>query len=448
MTTASSSSTSPTEKLNARLQSWKSPQGLNFVSPEVEAGYQQRAQMVSDAILLKKPVRVPVCPNIGFYPFTYAGVTHKEAMYDYDKLGKALFKFHADFMPDALSASPIYGSGKVFEILDYKLYRWPGHGISEKTPYQCMEAEYMKANEYEDLIQDPSNYFIRAYLPRIFGGLAPWQMLGPATDVLELPFVANYLVPLGIPDVQDSFQKLLEAGREAFKWIQACGAIDAAGSGKLGLPPVIGGFTKAPFDTIGDTLRGTRHVMMDKFNHPSKLLASMEKWVPIAIEMGVRTATTANNPMVFIPLHKGADGFLSDKDFRTFYWPSLKAVILGLIEAGTVPWLFVEGGYNQRLDAIVDHDIPAGRTVWVFDRTDMLQVKKRFTGWACFGGNVPASLLTTNAPQDVKDYVKKLYDDVAQDGGFILSTGQVVDDAKAENLHALIEAGKEYGVYN
>jgi hypothetical protein len=38
-------------------------------------------------------------------------------------------------------------------------------------------------------------------------------------------------------------------------------------------------------------------------------------------------------------------------------------------------------------------------------------------------------------------------DDVAQDGGFILSTGAVLDDAEPENLHALIDAGKEYGIY-
>jgi hypothetical protein len=42
-----------------------------------------------------------------------------------------------------------------------------------------------------------------------------------------------------------------------------------------------------------------------------------------------------------------------------------------LIEAGTVPYLFVEGGYNQRLDIITDPDIPAGHTVWMFDHTDM-----------------------------------------------------------------------------
>ena len=60
---------------------------------------------------------------------------------------------------------------------------------------------------------------------------------------------------------------------------------------------------------------------------------------------------------------------------------------------------------------------------------------------------MPVSMLKAGTPQDVENYVKRLLDDVAQDGGFILSTGAVLDDATPENLHAMIDAGKEYGVY-
>ena len=214
-----------------------------------------------------------------------------------------------------------------------------------------------------------------------------------------------------------------------------------------GFPGTFGAFCKAPFDTLGDTMRGTRGIMLDKFRQPKKLLAAVERLVPLAIDMGVRSAGTVDNPIVFIPLHKGADGFMSNDDFKTFYWPTLKAVILGLINEGIVPYLFVEGGYNQRLDFIADPDIPKGTTIWIFDQTDMKEVKKRFNGWACFGGNVPVSMLKAGTPQDVEDYVKQLLDGVAQDGGFILSTGAVLDDAAAENLHAMIDTGKKYGVY-
>lgn len=438
---------SPDEKFEARFAEWLSPQGMQFASADAEHAYQERVQMVKDVVELKKPLRVPVCPNVGFYPFAYTGVTAEEAMYDYDKLGYALKKYHADFQPDSLSSAPIYGPGKVFEMLDYKLYRWPGHGVPSTSPYQCIEAEYMQAGDYDQFIADPSNFFMRTYLPRIFGALGPLQMLAPFTDILELPFLGGFMVPVGIPPVQEAFKKLLEAGQASMEWIQAALAIDGATISTLGIPPLIGGFTKAPFDTLGDTLRGTRAIMLDMYRQPKKLLAAMERLVPIAIEMGVRSATMNHNPIAFIPLHKGADGFMSDNDFKTFYWPTLKEVVLGLIQEGVVPYLFVEGGYNKRLDVITDPDIPAGKTIWIFDQTDMLEVKKRFTGWACFGGNVPASLLKAATPQEVADCVKGLIDEVGQDGGYILSTGAVLDDAKAENLHAMIDTGKEYGKY-
>jgi len=187
--------------------------------------------------------------------------------------------------------------------------------------------------------------------------------------------------------------------------------------------------------------------MLDIFRQPKKVLAAAEKFVPIEIETGVRSATASGCPVVMMPLHKGADAFMSRKNFQTFYWPTLKAVILGLIAEGVTPYMFVEGSYNQRLDLIHDPEIPAGKTMWIFDRTELREVKKHFTGWAAFGGNVPVSLMIAATPDEVTAHVKSLINDVGQDGGYILSTGAPMDDGRAENLHALIRAGKEYGVY-
>jgi hypothetical protein len=434
------------DKQAARLKAWAEAP-IEFATPEAAQGYQQRTQMIMDVVNLKKPTRIPVIPWWGVFPAHYAGITVQEAMYDYEKLSAAWRKFNADFLPDALVSAALVGPGKVFDLLQVKNYNWPGHGTPADTSYQCVEGEYMAAGDYDAYMNDPSGYFMRTYLPRVLGALDAWSMLGPWTDVIELPFVGLALIPAGLPPVQAAFKTFLEAGQAILEWISAVGPIEGASIAGLGLPSTIGGFTKAPFDILGDTMRGTRGIMLDMFRQPAKLLAALERIVPIAIDQGVRNANAGNNPFVFIPLHKGADGFMSNKDFQKFYWPSLKAVLLGLIEAGTVPYLFVEGGYNQRLDIITDPDIPAGHSVWMFDHTDMKEVKKRFTGWAAFGGNVPGSLLKTGNPQEVADYVKKLIDDVAGDGGYILANGAVLDDSTPENVHAMIDTAKAYGVY-
>jgi uroporphyrinogen-III decarboxylase len=51
----------------------------------------------------------------------------------------------------------------------------------------------------------------------------------------------------------------------------------------------------------------------------------------------------------------------------------------------------------------------------MFEQADLREAKKRFTGWACFSGNVPSSLLIARKPEEVKAHVQQLIDDVGQD---------------------------------
>ena len=103
------------------------------------------------------------------------------------------------------------GPGKLFEILDYKLYSWPGHGVSPEYCYQCNEGEYMKADEYDALIDDPSNFYSNVYLPRIFGALQAFTAPHIA-DPLEMYGAAFNFIPYGLPPVQAAYKALLEAG--------------------------------------------------------------------------------------------------------------------------------------------------------------------------------------------------------------------------------------------
>ena len=205
----------------------------------------------------------------------------------------------------------------MYDALDYKLYDWPGHGVDEDSGYQYNEAEYMKADEYDKLIADPSNYWQRFYLPRVVGAMQPWTTLDPFTDLVEGPMVGPFFIPFGTPPVQDMLKKMMEAGNAALEWIQAMTRMDGDSMASFGIPGFAGGATKAPYDILGDTMRGTRGLMLDKFRQPEKVLEACERLVPLAIDWGVRPCNINKHPFVFIPLHKGADGFLSDEDFRT-----------------------------------------------------------------------------------------------------------------------------------
>lgn len=437
----------PDEKQEFLFQSWASPQGAEFASPASQKNYQERVTRIKDAVQLKKlPDRVPVFPMTGFFPAFYSGMTPYDVMYDYDKLSIAFKKYVLDFAPDAHGGAATAVPGKMYEILDYKLYAWPGHGVAPNHSYQCLEGEYMKADEYNALINDPSDFFKSTYFPRIFGALAAFKNLSPFTNITEMygGFTGFSLLPYGLPDVQAAHKALLEAGSEALKWGMVVIAHDKE-MAAAGFPAFFGGGTKAPFDTIGDTLRGTRGIMLDMYRQPRKLLEALEAMTPLAIKMGASAARMNGNPIVFIPLHKGADGFLSDQQFKTYYWPSLKALLLGLINEGCVPFPWAEGGYNSRLEVI--KDVPRGKVIWGFDATDMVAVKKNLGEVSCIGGNVPMSILQIGTPEEVKDNVKTLIDNCSKGGGYILMNGAVIDEAKPENVRAMIDYTKEYGVY-
>ncbi len=438
------------EKQEAQFQKLlapKDPEGndLKFQSPEAEKLYKERITRIKNVIQLKKiPDRVPVCPLPSMFPFNYAGMTVQEAMYDYDKCVAGFKKYILDFQPDMHIGAAGPGPGKFFEILDYKLYAWAGHGVKPEHSYQCLEGEYMKADEYDLLTTDPSFFFSNVYLPRVFGALEPWSMLPLLPGIVEMYGVAFNFIPFGLPPVQSAYKALFEAGAEALKWAMAMGGVDGELK-TLGFPNILGGFTKAPFDLIGDTLRGSKGIMTDMYRRPDKLLKAMEAITPIMINMGLGAAKQTGNPLIFIPLHKGADGFMSDEQYKKFYWPTLKQVIMGLIEGGCIPFPAAEGGYNTRLKVI--RDLPKGKTLWMFDQTDMVKAKDIVGDTLCIFGNVPSAMLNLGTPQQVKDYCKKLIDTVGKGGGFMMGSGAFFDEAKPENVHAMIDFTKEYGVY-
>ncbi len=435
---------SPEERREERFRVWLAPPDVEFATPEAAQLYRERVQRLIDVIRLQVPDRVPTVLNVGFYPAAYAGITHEEAMYDYDKLCRAWRKYYTEFDLDVYSSAGVAGPGKVFEILDYKVYRWPGHGTPPDTPYQCLDSEYMKADDYDALIEDPSAFWMRVYLPRVFGALAPLRELHPFTKLVEMPSTGPAIMRYGRPDVQAALRALLEAGSEALRWFKVVKALNNEALAS-GLPRLWGAIAKAPFDTIGDTLRGTQGIMLDMYRQPDKLLAAMERMVPITIAEALDVANEIENPLVFMPLHKGAEGFMSEKQYHTFYWPTLRKVILGLIEEGLVPWVFAEGRYEARL-AIVK-DLPRGSTIWHFDQTDMARAKEVLGDTACIAGNVPSSLLTTSTPDEVKDYCRGLIEVAGRGGGFILTSGAAIEAGRADNLRAMMEAAREYGVY-
>jgi hypothetical protein len=436
----------PDEKRNRRFGWWLEPTNVAFVNSEAEKAYRRRARRFVEAYCVREPDRVPVTVSVAAIPAYLYGSTSHEVMYDYEKMADLWGRFNDEYAASLDTFSiPAVIPAKAYDLLDFKLYSYAGRGLPMNAPgTQYVEGEYMRADEYDALIRDPSDFWIRVYLPRVYGAFEPFRALAPFTDFVEMP--GSPLVPFMRPDVQNALQALIDTGKELSRRSEKFRMLSkqAVESGyPLNTPGV---FCKAPFDTLGDTLRGTRGIMMDMYRQPDKLLEAMDLIADISLESAVASLNAAKGFKATFPLHKGADGWMSDDQFNTFYWPSLKKIIDGLIREGIFVNLFAEGSFTTRLERV--NEFEKGTVSWLFDRTDMKRAKEILGGTCCVMGNVPASIMVTGSATEVKDYCKGLIETCGTGGGFVLSPGTAsMDEAKLENIMAMVDAAKEYGRY-
>jgi hypothetical protein len=434
------------KKTEETLELWCSAPGVHFINEDAQEAYKKRAKRVADVIQLKVPDRVPIVPSFGMFPALDNGFTCEEVMFDYDKAHEAWMNTLVDFEPDLCRPSSYPFSGAVFEALDYKLLKLPGRGIPADHVFQFVEKEYVAAEEFYDaFMDDPADFMLRTYLPRVCGALEPLKMLPSFNSwfAYYLGIIGNVSF-FGMPEIVGVLEALQKAGAEALKW-RAHLAEEGQEMASMGFPDFLGGHSAAPFDIIGDWFRGTRGVMLDMYRYPEKLLAAMERLVPIQIGMGVNLSKRMGKPVVMLMLHKGADGFMSKEQYKTFYWPTLRKVMMGIIDAGFVPMPLFEGEYTSRLEII--KDIPKGKAIYWFEKVDIHKAKEILGDTVCFRGNVPCSLLYAGTAQQVRDYVKELIDVVGKGGGLMVDCDIWFDEAKHENVKAMVDVTKEYGVY-
>lgn len=408
--------------------------------------YRQREKRVNDAISLRTPDRVPIMALFSFFPTKYAGFTVQEVMYDPEKLLEAQIKTVLEFQPD-MDQNPfgIRFLGPLLESLDFKQLKWPGHGMTGNNTYQYIEGEYMTADEYDHFLLDPTDFMMRRYWPRICGALKGFEKLPPLHGIITyymgIPFG---LASFTIPEVAQALDALQKAGRESTR-IASYSRRYTEIAREAGFPIQTGAFTQAPFDTLGDFFRGTQGLMLDMYRRPDKVIKACEKLLPIMFETAINASRASGNPRVFIPIHKGLDGFMSEEQFKRFFWPTLRDLMVALINEGCNPCPLWEGVCTSRLPII--RDIPAGKACYAFEATDMIKAKEILGDTVCIRGNLPLSILIAGTPEDVRAYCKKLIDVCGKGGGFIMDSATSLDDARPENVRAMFDFTKEYGVY-
>jgi uroporphyrinogen-III decarboxylase len=211
-----------------------------------------------------------------------------------------------------------------------------------------------------------------------------------------------------------------------------------------GYPLINGAIGISPYDFIADYFRGATQMMKDLYRNKDKLLAVLDKSAVFLSRMIIGLAKSSGNPIVMIPIHWAPDTFMSGKQFETFWWPSFRKLMMNLIDAGLVPMPLWEADCTKRLEII--KDIPAGKCIYWFERTDMVKAFEVLGDVVALRGNLSPSLLTTGTPAEVDQAVKHLVDNVYARGGRLILDAAfgLPDETPVENVRAMFGAARKY----
>lgn len=406
---------------------------------DYEELYKERKERLSRAYSLKEPDRVPLASSFGYFAAKYGGITIQEALTDYDKLRHAVVKTSVDFdydtagggggihslplvlamMRDYKGIVPGNINNPLQKALGMKYGRFPGIEIQKDTPPQFIGEEYMKVDEYDEFIEDPH------------------------------AFICNKLIPRSFTELEDP-----NSTRAVTAWIRYGeeGQMYREGMRKMGeelksygFPSFSRGTSYAPLDFIGDYVRDIKNVIFDTFRVPDKVLAAAEAVKGLIFELADLAAEIyPKGSHMFIPLH--LNEYFSPKQYHEFYWPTLKEVVEKLVKLGFTPYIFYEGYHEAHLESILE--LPKGKTIAKFEKTDLSKAKDVIGNHASIIGGPPASLFLSGTPAKIDEYVKNLFDEVKDGGGFVLAPGvNIPEETDPANVKALRDAVEKHGYY-
>lgn len=416
------------------------------MTKENQQKYDMKLKRVKDAIALKETDKIPMTPPAELFPILNAGYTVAEVIYDttLKKMENSVVKYLSEFDPDSgIGLGFIYaGEGPAMELSRPKNMRWagmPGKVIDDNSIQQFIEFPVLLDDEFEEFFSDRTGWELRKSIFRSSGLLEPLSklsmggMLGGtrqlAAQFSSPEFKAMIKDLWALNEFYDNYQKRVN---EITALVE-----------DMGYPMLSGGMAAVPFDMYSDGLRGTILSLQDLYDNTEYVEKYIEEAFERQIAMLKAGAEINKGKHVFMALHKGMDGFMSDEHYRKYYWKHLHQIILTIIEVGKVPYIYTEGKYNSRLDCL--SEVPPGKVFYHFEEVNMANAKKKLGGIACISGGFSTNLLQFGTKQQVIDECKRLIDICAPGGGFIFETSSGLSHVKRENVEAMFETVREYG---
>lgn len=399
------------------------------MSQEMEALYQARLRRFVTALNNKKPDRVPVRPFAAEFTGRHAGFTCQQLTQHYPDAFEAMIQCCKDYDWDAVPASMVYVWTGITDAASVRYYGVPGvdvppnHGFQYREPPE--DASFMREDEYDRLIDDPTAFLYEVWLPR----------------------ASRKIAAAGEPVTIRHNVALVSAAMAMTQYFNAFGPHCARLRNECGTPGAIAGIFKAPLDIIGDKLRGYLGLTMDLFERPEKVMKACEALMPHLHWVASATADPSSQLPIGYWMHRGCVPFVRPDQFANVYWPTVKPIIQELWRGGHQTMFYAEGKWDAHLDAF--RELPDRSIVYHIDRGDPLLIHRKLHDKFALSGGVNNVTLAIGTPEQVRQEVRTLIETVGKEGGYIMDASAIMqNDTTPENMRALVEATHEFGVYD
>lgn len=390
--------------------------------------YQIRLKRYVTAMRNEKPDAIPIRPFVAEFTAKYAGYTCQDVAHDYTKAFDAAVKCARDYDWDAVVPNMVYVWTGLAQAVGLRYYGIPGIHIPPTTGFNYIEPReddaFMRADEYDELIRDPTAFLYNVWLPRVSTEVS--KLGEPSTYRNNLSFVKGGMAML---------QYFYAFGPQIDRLRRECGTVSA-----------ISGIFKAPFDILADKLRGYIGLTMDMAAQPKKVLQACEALMPHLCHVGLTTADPNRLVPIGFWMHRGCVPFVSPKTFQSHYWSTLKPIIEEFWKQGHQTLFYAEGRWGYHFETF--RELPERSIVFHCDQDDIFDAHRRLHDRFALSGGIPNVLLSYGKAKEVREFCSRVIDEVGRDGGYIMDASAIMqDDTSIENMRALTETCRQRGRY-
>ncbi|MBM3190161.1 MAG: hypothetical protein FJZ90_15750 [Chloroflexi bacterium] len=368
---------------------------------------------------------------------------------------------HVPVSPDISAMVPVRLSGRPFD--EMFLDGLPHNGYAsasvaqayvDAVKYYGMDGWYIYGSLKEIVPEDRPRWEAR-YERNPQGGQIGYRAArtpyGELTRITEYPTdQPPWEIEKPIKDLKRDWPRLKAILGEHEDWRWAPEFADRDRIGELGVYSMSIGI---PQDWWFFQRQGGYNVMFYDFADEAAYMGEVIGFYTRYALARLRAALAAGPDEVMLGGSASSLSVSSPQNFRLYDLPFIQQAAVLCREAGVYSHLHVCGKSRRIVDMAAqesDVDIieplegPPGGDV------DMAEVKKLYGHRVCLKGNLNTfEFLLRATPEQVEERAKRLIDDCAASGGFVLSSGdQCGRDTPDANLFKLVEVAKTYGRYH